>query len=484
LRLSRHANGVSKLHGEVTRALWKAVWAGVPVHEVPITSITNGVHTKTWMAPEFEALYRKHLGPWEEHLTEPEFWRGVIDIPDAQLWETHQKLKLRLIEFVRERVRLRGQRVGESPEAIRKVNRILDPEILTIGFARRFATYKRGALLFSDKERLGRLLNDATRPVQFIFAGKAHPRDEAGKALIQEVYKFSREVGFENRIVFLEDYDSYIARRLVQGVDLWLNHPLRPLEASGTSGMKSAPNGGINLSVLDGWWREGYHGNNGWAIGPEINNGTVEFQSEVDASSLYQLLENQIIPLYYAKPDGKLPLAWLQLMRESIRSVTPVFNTQRMVKEYTERLYIPAAKSHETFSRDSCGPAAELSTWKTQIRKDWPQVRISDVQVGNIDRQNILVGESLQIRARIHLGAVDPKHVRVETYHGEADNGDIRNPTATVLDQASQVDGDGNYLYQGSVPASESGTYGFSVRVVPTHPHLMQMHELRLITWS
>jgi starch phosphorylase len=484
LRLSRHANGVSKLHGEVTRSLWKDVWAGVPVHEVPITSITNGVHTKTWMAPEFEALYRKHLGPWEEHVTEPEFWRGVIDIPDAQLWETHQKLKLRLIEFVRERVRLRRQRVGESPEAIRKVNRILDPEILTVGFARRFATYKRATLLFSDKERLRRLLNDTTRPVQFIFAGKAHPRDDAGKALIQEVYKFSREVGFENRIVFLEDYDSYIARRLVQGVDLWLNHPLRPLEASGTSGMKSAPNGGINLSVLDGWWREGYHGNNGWAIGLEINNGTAEFQNEVDASSLYQLLENQIIPLYYAKPDGKLPLAWLQLMRESIRSVTPVFNTQRMVKEYTERLYIPAAKSQETFSRDSCGPAAELSKWKTRIRKDWPQVRISDVQVGNKDRQNILVGESLQISARVHLGAVDPKHVRVETYHGEADDGDIRNPTATVLDQTSQVDGDGNYLYQGSVPASESGTYGFSVRVVPTHPHLMQMHELRLIAWS
>jgi starch phosphorylase len=263
-----------------------------------------------------------------------------------------------------------------------------------------------------------------------------------------------------------------------------LNHPLRPLEASGTSGMKSAPNGGINLSVLDGWWREGYHGNNGWAIGAEINNGTVEFQNEGDASSLYQLLENQIIPLYYAKPDGKLPLAWLQLMRESIRSVTPVFNTQRMVKEYTERLYIPAAKSYEDFSRDCCGAATQLSHWKAQIRKDWPQVQISDVQVANKDRQNILVGESLDIRARVHLGAVDPNHVRVEAYHGEADTGDIRNPTATVLDQTSQADGDGDYLYQGSVPASESGTYGFSVRVVPTHPHLMQMHELRLIAWS
>jgi starch phosphorylase len=484
LRLSRQANGVSKLHGEVTRALWKDVWAGVPVHEVPITSITNGVHTKTWMAPEFSALYHKHLGAWEERLTEPEFWRGVIDIPDVQLWETHQKLKLRLIEFVRERVRRRRERLGESPQAIRKVNRILDPEILTIGFARRFATYKRGALLFSDKERLKRLLNDTTRPVQFIFAGKAHPRDEAGKALIQEVYRVSCEPGFENRIVFLEDYDSYIARRLVQGVDLWLNHPLRPLEASGTSGMKAAPNGGINLSVLDGWWREGYNGTNGWAIGPEIHDGTSEFQNEVDAASLYQLLENQIIPLYYAKPDGKLPLAWLQLMRESIRSVTPAFNTQRMVKEYTERLYIPASRSSENFSRDGCGAATELSQWKAQMRKDWPQVQISDVRVTNKDRQNIFVGESVELSARIHLGAVDPRHVRVEAYHGEADNGDIRNPSATVLNQTSQMEGDGNYIYQGSVPASESGTYGFSVRVVPTHPCLMQAHELRLITWS
>ncbi|MDQ6808128.1 MAG: alpha-glucan family phosphorylase, partial [Verrucomicrobiota bacterium] len=361
LRMSRHSNGVSKLHGEVSRGLWKDVWAGVPPHEVPITSITNGVHTKTWMAPEFSALYDRYLGDWEENLTNADFWRRVLDIPDAALWETHQKLKLRLVQFVRERVRVQRQRVGESPESIRAANRLLDPEILTIGFARRFATYKRGALLFSDKERLHRVLNDTTRPVQFIFAGKSHPRDEGGKALIQEVYRFSREAGFHNRIVFVEDYDTYIARRLVQGVDLWLNNPLRPLEASGTSGMKLPPNGGLNLSVLDGWWCESYNGNNGWAIGAEIDDGSVEFQSEVDASSLYQLLENQIIPLYYAKPDGKLPLAWLQLMRESIRSVTPVFNTHRMVKEYTERLYLPAAKSHEDFSRDNCQPATELS---------------------------------------------------------------------------------------------------------------------------
>ena len=483
LRMSRHSNGVSKLHGEVSRSLWKDVWNGVPVHEVPITSVTNGIHTKTWMAPEFSALYRKYLGEWEERITEPDFWRRVIDIPDSELWETHQQLKHRLVEFVRERVRIRRERIGDSPEAIRNVNRILDPEVLTIGFARRFATYKRGALLFSDKERLKRLLNDTTRPVQFIFAGKAHPRDEGGRALIQEVYRFSREAGFENRVVFLEDYDSYIARRLVQGVDLWLNNPLRPMEASGTSGMKCAPNGGINLSVLDGWWHEGFNGNNGWAIAAEISDGTVELQSAVDANSLYQLLENQIIPLYYAKPDGKLPLAWLQLMRESIRSVTPVFNTHRMVKEYTERLYIPAARSHENFAQNGCEPATQLSQWKARTRKDWPQVRIHDVQVGNKDRQNILVGESLQVSAHVYLGDVDPNHVRVEAYHGEADNGGIKNPSVSVLN-ASGRNGDGSYLYQGLVPASDSGAYGFSVRVVPTHPHLMQSHELRLIAWS
>jgi len=484
LRTSRHANGVSKLHGEVSQTLWKDVWKGVPTHEVPITSITNGIHTKTWMAPEFSALYTKYLGDWEEHLTEPEFWRGVIEIPDAELWETHQKLKQRLVTFVRDRVRARRERIGESPEEIRAVNAILDPEILTIGFARRFATYKRGALLFSDPDRLLRMLNDLARPVQFIFAGKAHPRDEGGKALIQEVYKLTRQTGFHNRIVFIEDYDTYIARRLVQGVDLWLNNPLRPLEASGTSGMKLPPNGGLNLSVLDGWWCESYNGKNGWAIGAEIESGTTEFQNEVDATSLYQLLENQIIPLYYAKPDGKLPLAWLQLMRESIRSVTPVFNTHRMVREYAERLYLPAAKSHAEFARDGWRAATLLSQWKAQMRKDWPQVRISDVQIGNKDRQKIPVGDSLLVSAKVHLGAVDPKHVRVEACHGEAENNELRNPTVTVLAEGQKAGNNGDYIYEGKVPAAESGTYGFSIRVIPTYPHLFQAHELRLISWA
>ena len=293
LRTSRQANGVSKLHGEVSKGLWKDVWAGVPEDEVPITSITNGIHTKTWVAPEFMELYARYLGAdWEENLTNVDYWLRVNRIPDDVLWDTHQKLKARLIDFTRDRVRRQRARLGESPAQLRQVNQILNPEILTIGFARRFATYKRGSLLFKDPERLLKLLNDSERPVQFVFAGKAHPKDDGGKKVIQEVYKHTRSDEFANRVVFIEDYDAYIGRRLYQGVDVWLNNPLRPLEASGTSGMKLPPSGGLNLSVLDGWWCESYNGKNGWAIGSEILEGSVEFQNEVDIESLFHILEN------------------------------------------------------------------------------------------------------------------------------------------------------------------------------------------------
>ena len=488
LRTSRHANGVSELHGHVSRGLWKDVWVGVPANEVPITHITNGVHTKTWMAPEFSALYDKYLGNWEDHLTEPDFWRGVIDIPDDVLWETHQSLKRRLIEFVRERVRRQRERLGETIGNIRKVNQLLDPEILTIGFARRFATYKRGTLLFTERERLLRLLNNSSQPVQFVFAGKAHPKDEPGKRFIQEVYKFSRESDFENRVVFVEDYDIYVGRRLTQGVDLWLNNPLRPLEASGTSGMKLPPNGGLNLSVLDGWWCEGYNGKNGWAIGSEIldpldPNLKVETQNEIDAASLLHTLETQIIPLYYAKPDGRLPIAWLQLMRESIRSVTPVFNTHRMVREYNERLYEPAAAKQTELSASSFTKAAEISQWKDRMRREWPQVSIFDVQIANSDRTNVTVGETLEVSARVHLGAIEPKFVQVQAYFGEAENNTISKPSIIDLSDSKKLD-NGNHLFRGSIPASESGAYGLNVRVIPTHPVLTQAHELRLITWA
>ncbi len=484
LRTSRHANGVSRLHGRVSRRLWKDVWHGVPLEEVPIGSVTNGIHTRTWLAPEFAALYDKYLGEdWERHLTDNEFWRRVIEIPDQELWAAHCALKLRLVDFIRARLRRRAERLGLPPEEVRAINRVLDPEILTIGFARRFASYKRGNLLFSDPERVLRMISNSQRPVQFIFAGKAHPADDLGKKIIQEVYRMSRREGFADRIVFVEDYDTYIGRRLYQGVDLWLNNPLRPLEASGTSGMKLPPNGGLNLSVLDGWWCEGYNGKNGWAIGPEIDDGPPEFQTSVDASSLYGLLENQIIPLYYAKPDGRLPLAWIQLMRESMRSVVPVFNTHRMVKQYNETLYEPAAKTHAVLAANGAARASALARWKTAIRNDWPGIRIRSVDVEVADRAAVYVGERLRVVVRVHLGAVDPAHVCVQTYFGSHVENAIENPNIEDLAN-SETTAEGDHIYTGTIPALESGAYGFSVRVIPRHPDLTQEHELRLITWA
>jgi starch phosphorylase len=483
LRTSRHANGVSALHGKVSQGLWKDVWAGVPEHEVPITSITNGIHTRTWMAPEFSAVYDKYLPNWESHLTDVDFWRGVYDIPDEVIWSTHQQLKKRLFDFVHERLRSQRLRLGESPEKLRSAGVLLDPEVLTIGFARRFATYKRATLLFSDPDRLIKMMNNAERPVQFVFAGKAHPKDEPGKRFIQEVYKFSRMPEFENRIVFLEDYDTYVGRRMYQGVDLWLNNPLRPLEASGTSGMKLPPNGGLNLSVLDGWWCEAYAQNRkaGWAIGEEITDGSVDFQNEVDVASLFHILETQVVPLYYAKPDGRLPLAWIQLMRESIRSITPVFNTHRMVREYTERLYEPAAAAHTVLAASGGAKARALSEWKDLIRAAWPMVRIDKVEADVFGQ--VQVAESIPVRAIVQLGALSPKDVTVQAYYGEEYNCEILSPATTNLELSAKLDG-GAFLYHGSVTASESGSYGLSVRVIPTHPHLTQAHELRLIRWA
>ena len=488
LRTSRHANGVSKLHGAVSRGLWKDVWDDVPEDEVPITSVTNGIHTKTWTAPEITAIYDKHLPGWEEHLMEPDFWRGVIDIPDEVLWETHQALKHRLVDFVRNRIRARRERHGEAPDRIRKVNTMLNPEILTIGFARRFATYKRATLLFTDVERLHKIVSHPERPVQFIFAGKAHPKDEPGKKFIQEVYKYSRMPEFEGRVVFVEDYDHYVGRRLYQGVDLWLNNPRRPLEASGTSGMKLPPNGGLNLSVLDGWWVEASNGKNGWNIGAEIPVSTKmldpEYEDQIDAASLYYTLETQVVPLFYAKPDGRLPIAWLQLMRDSIRSVVPVFNTHRMVKEYAERLYEPAAIAHVELAANGSAKATALSQWKDRMRADWGGVRINEVLVTNVDLGKVTVGDTLDISAKVHLGKIDPKFVQVQAYVGESKDGRIVKPAIIDLPNCEKLEGAVDYLYTGKISAPESGTYSFNVRVIPTHPNLTQAHELRLITWA
>jgi len=349
LRMAGHCNAVSQLHGEVTRRMWQFLWPSVPVEKVPIQAITNGVHTASWLAPEMKALYDKYLPPdWMERVDDPTVWQGVQAIPDEELWAVRCQLRCALINFVRERMRAHLQRLGAEKWQLDSIASLCNGEALTIGFARRFATYKRAYLLFQDLERLKRLLNQPGRPVQIIFAGKAHPADDPGKEMIRQVYRRAKEPGLAGHIVFLEDYDMNMARYLVQGADVWLNTPRRPNEASGTSGQKAAINGALNLSVSDGWWAEGYNGANGWVIGPSSDQLDPGAQDWQDSQTLYRLLEEQVIPMFYERDAANLPHRWLTMMRESIRSIAPTFSTARMLKEYIATMYMPATMHVET----------------------------------------------------------------------------------------------------------------------------------------
>jgi glycogen phosphorylase len=341
IRLSSRVNAVSKLHGEVSSAMWRHLWPGAP--PAPVSAITNGVHTETWVGPEMRALYAKHLRPdWEAHILEPELWAGVAEVPDADLWAAHRSQKERLIRFVRERVRTQNARHGRSPDELREVERLFDPRALTIGFARRFATYKRAVLVLSDLERLSRLVSNPERPVQLVFAGKAHPADRAGQEMIRRLFLLAQNE-LRGKIVFLEDYDMEVGRMLVQGSDVWLNTPRRPQEASGTSGMKSPINGGVNLSILDGWWAEGFRGDNGWAIGSNTVSPDPAVQDAEDAASLYGLLEEQVVPTFFQKDADGVRRQWVRIMKSSIESVVLPFSAHRMVRDYAETTYLPAA---------------------------------------------------------------------------------------------------------------------------------------------
>lgn len=341
IRMSRACNAVSELHSQVSRRMWQFLFPGTPVERVPIGEITNGVHTGTWLARSMRVLYDRYLGPdWMEHLDDPETWQALLAVPDAEIRATRLHLKRKLMSYIRDRARAQWVALGRHPIQIVAAGTLLDPYKLTIGFARRFSTYKRGSLVMRDVDRLLRIVNNPHMPVQIIFAGKAHPMDEPGKRIIQEVYRQLKRAEFAGRIAFLEDYDINLARYLVQGVDVWMNNPRRPLEASGTSGMKAALNGVINFSVLDGWWQEGYNGDNGWAIGDESELADHNAQDAKDAASLYDVLENQIVPLYYEDRQNTISAGWIRKIKESISTLAPQFSTRRMVKQYVEEMYM------------------------------------------------------------------------------------------------------------------------------------------------
>ncbi|GFO65764.1 alpha-glucan family phosphorylase [Geomonas paludis] len=481
MKLSLHSNGVSELHGMVSRRMWADVWPDLPEEQLPLTYVTNGVHQKSWLSEEMSNLLIRYLGTrWLEQ-SDDALWRKVSRIPDAELWRTHRRGTERLVDYARFSLRAQLQKLDAGPKEIDRAGDVLDPEILTIGFARRFATYKRGTLLLQDKERLERILNHPERPVQIVFAGKAHPADHQGKELIRQIVQLAQQEKFRRRIVFLEDYDISVARRLVQGVDVWLNTPLRPQEASGTSGMKVAFNGGLNMSILDGWWCEGYRGNNGWAIGRGEVYDDLTYQNEVESRAIYDLLEKEIVPLFYNRGSDGVPRGWTAFMKASMQTLCPVFSTDRMVQEYARRCYLPSFENWERLNRDDLRLAVELARWKERLHGVWGGLAIVAVQA-QCERE-VTVGQKVPISVQITPGEVPLSEIAVEVYFGVLDSrGAIMGGEVVPLDPAPDPDKVGHF--GGELECRFCGRHGFLLRVMPRHPELGTVYDPGLILWG
>ncbi len=483
LRCAEHINGVSQLHGEVSRAMWTRLWPGHEPHEVPIGAVTNGIHVRTWTSAEMGALLDRYLGErWATDTANPNVWQAVETIPDAELWRTHERRRERLVTFVRQRVKRQLKRKGRPEDEIAEASELLDPHVLTIGFARRFATYKRANLLLRQPDRLRALLCDPERPVQIIFAGKAHPKDVPGKELIREIVHFARDPMIRRRIVFLEEYDMGVARRLVQGVDVWLNNPRRPKEASGTSGMKVLSNGGLNLSVLDGWWAEAYDGTNGWAIGAGETYEDVDRGDAIEADLLLDLVENQIVPEFYDRSADRLPRKWLRRMKRSMRDLTAVFSTDRMLQDYAEQLYLPASEAHQRLAADDFREARERARRAEALRHTWGHVHIGDVHVGG--PRDLPLGSEVTVETSIYLGSLAPEDVNVEIYGGLVD-GSRRIVGGTHAPMTPKAPpSDGWYRYHGTWTPRAAGHNGFTVRVRPAFASAAPVRGFGVKAWE
>ena len=482
IKMSNTSNGVSALHGHVSRGMWSGMWPTLPKAEVPISSITNGVHTQSWLAPEMGQLFERYLGvQWDSKPVEFAVWNRIEQVPDEELWRTHGKCREKLVAFARFRLKRQLQRRGAPLHEQAAADEVLDPEALTIGFARRFATYKRGDLVFRDVERLKAILNDSAKPVQIIFAGKAHPKDNGGKELIQRVVQMARRAEFRKRVVFLEDYDMNVARHLVHGVDVWLNNPRRPLEASGTSGMKVAVNGGLNLSILDGWWVEGYNRENGFAIGAGEEYSDLKYQDDVESRSIYDLIERELVPVFYQRSTDGLPRGWIHRMKQAIRTLVPAFNTNRMVEDYLSKCYLPAHRREAALNSNGLKPATELAQWRRRMGRDWNGIRVEAFEAAG--EQLLRVGQEFPVKVRIALGNAKPDDLDVQLCYGSVDaSGDIPEPRSASL-SVERTEG-GSAIYAGSVPCETSGQFGYTVRVLPKHTNLPNAFEPGLVTWG
>lgn len=483
LRLALRSNGVSQMHGEVSREIFSRVWPGVPLAEVPITAITNGVHVRSWLSVEMAHLFDRYLGPrWAQDPVDQTIWQGVENIPDAELWRSHERLRERLVVDARRRLKGQLRSRGAPPAEIDLSDEVLDPEALTIGFARRFAPYKRASLILQHPDRLLKLLQSTDRPIQFVFAGKAHPRDEGGKEFLKKLVQFMKNPAVRHRMVFLEDYDMSIARSLVQGSDVWLNTPRKRQEASGTSGMKGPPNGTINASVADGWWPEAFDGTNGWVIGDNRIYNNEDYQDFFESESLYELLEKEIIPSFYERGADGLPRRWIARMKSSMRTIPAMFNTNRMVREYTERMYLPSAAEFREMSKDDFAASRRLAAWRIRLRERWHDLRIESVSA-ELPRE-IVVGQRLPVTADIFLGSISPQDVAVELYFGLVSaRGQITEARAVMM-QPQSGNGDGRYRYVGHIPCVSSGQHGYAVRILPAHTNPIARYGLGLVRWG
>lgn len=482
LKVAGKKNGVSKLHGAVSRELFGDVWPEIAANESPITYVTNGIHTCSWLAPSLKELYNKYLIPyWQDNIYKDEVWENINNIPNQELWGIHQKRKQKLFDIVKENTTNRLRKSGYSYEEINEITSKLNPNALTIGFARRFATYKRATLIFKDLERITQILNNADRPVQLIFAGKAHPADKEGQDLIKRIHEISMMPQFKGKIFLLENYNIAMSRYLISGVDVWLNNPRRPMEASGTSGQKASVNGVINFSVLDGWWAEGYNQENGWTIGTNAEFTSYEEQDIADSQSMYRTLEEKIIPTYYEKDENGISEKWMKIMKNSITSTGGKYSTSRMLVDYTNNLYIPLCNLTKKYY-ENIDNVAEFNLWKKNLYTNWKDIKIT--QKNNLNNITMDAGNNIDVKCEVQLPNVDVSNVMAQCYYGKIlDNGIVENVSIIPMKLSSKNEENKTYEYTAKIELKTGGNYGYTFRVMPKHEMLLDSENLNLVKW-
>ena len=489
LKVAGKKNGVSKLHGAVSRELFADVWPEIAANESPIGYVTNGIHTCSWLSPSLKQLYNKYLIPyWQDKIQYDYVWEKIKNIPDDKLWEAHQARKQKLLTLVKNNVTERLRRSGYNYDDINAITSKLDPNALTIGFARRFATYKRATLIFKDLERITQILNNADRPVQLIFAGKAHPADKQGQDLIKFIHDVSMMPQFKGKIFLLENYNIAMSRYLISGVDVWLNNPRRPMEASGTSGQKASVNGVVNFSVLDGWWAEGYNQKNGWRIGFNSDYESYEAQDVTDSQNIYETLEQKIIPAYYNKDKNGISKEWMDYMKESIVSTGGKYSTSRMLSDYTSKFYIPLCNLHNKYYKD-LSDVTQFNTWKTDMYRNWKDIKITQKE-DNLNNISIDAGNCISVKCQVELPNIKPEFVSVECYYGKIlENGVVEDISIIPMQQVksksknAETENSKIFEYETKIELKTGGNYGYTFRVMPKNDMLLDSANMNLVKW-